>query len=83
MAKLNMLLIVMIVILLVVAFDPRVRAQTLDAWNTFEPVLVNLKEGLTVIFHQITNNASDVPGEDKPPVNDGPVYHAYLFELTA
>lgn len=83
MAKLNVLLIAVVVISLLVAFDPQARVQTLDVWDTFRPVLMHIKEGLTAIFHEITNNTSDVPSdEDKPPVNDGPVYHADLCELS-
>jgi hypothetical protein len=83
MAKLNLLLIAMILVLLMIAFNPQTRAQTLDIWDSFRPVLTNIKEGLTVIFHVITNNTSDVPSEDTPPVNDGPVYNANLCELAA
>jgi len=66
-----------------VAFDPQARAQTLDVWDEFRPVLASIKEGLTFIFDELTNNTSDVPSEDMPPVNDGPVYNANLCELSA
>ncbi|MEW6406365.1 MAG: hypothetical protein AB1649_31665 [Chloroflexota bacterium] len=83
MPRWSVFLVLMFVIASVLAFDPGVQAQALDAWQTLQPLLADIKEGLVVIFDEITNSATDIPSENTPPFDDGPVYNANLAELLA
>jgi hypothetical protein len=73
----------MVVLVSMIVLDPNAHAQVYGIWDALQPVLADLREGLAVIFDEITNAAPDVPSQNIPPIDDGPIYNAGIGKLAA
>jgi hypothetical protein len=81
MARLNVLLILVLVIASAIIFNADVKARAIDLWEALQLVLAHIEEGLTVIIHKLTNTTSHVPLEEMQPPDDSPVFHTELDML--
>ena len=74
----NVLFIVVLVILLVVVFDPQARMEADLFWQGLGSAMEQLSTGLSVLFEQITSQGQELPAQEqeRPPLDDTPVYNA-------